>query len=321
LLRGGITSAATVTEISGRGVGLDVVREAAARLDGTVGAASEPGAGTTFELEVPVQLAALAALAVEDAGAIATIPLDAVRRALRIAAADIVATPAGAAVVHDGKLIPFLPLGTLLGRSGPATGRAAWSAVVVEDGGRLVALGVGRLIGTATVVVRALPELAPADPVVGGASLDADGNPQLVLDPAGLVAARPRAIEAPPQHHARVLVIDDSVTTRMLEKSILEAAGYEVDLASSAEDGLARARAARYALFLVDVEMPGMDGFTFIEQVQRDPDLRGTPAILVTSRASPADRARGREVGARGYVAKGEFDQVALLDQIARLVA
>src|ERR1041384_3668411 len=86
-------------------------------------------------------------------------------------------------------------------------------------------------------------------------------------------------------------------------------------------DGGARVRAQRYAVFLVDVEMPGMDGFAFIEHVQRDPELRGTPSILVTSRASPADRARGREVGARGFIAKGEFDQGALLDRIAELVA
>ena len=192
---------------------------------------------------------------------------------------------------------------------------------MVEDRGRLVALGVAHVLGTTTVVVRPLPELAPCDPVIGGASLDADGTPQLVLDPAGLVAAPPRRLDAPPRRRPRVLVIDDSVTTRMLEQSILESAGYEVDLAVSAEDGLLRAREARYAVFLVDVEMPGMDGFAFIEHVQRDPELRGTPAILVTSRASPADRARGREVGARGFIAKGEFDQGALLDQIAQLVA
>jgi len=318
--RGGISTAATVNEIAGRGIGLDVVRDAAARLGGTVQLTSDPGAGTVFEIDVPVSLTSFDALAVEDAGAIATIPLAAVRRALRVAAGDLVATPDGAAIVYDGKLIPFLPLRSVLGRA-PSPRGGTWSAAVVEDRGRLVALGVARVLGTTTVVVRPLPELAPCDPVIGGASLDADGAPQLVLDPAGLVAASPRQLDAPPLRRPRVLVIDDSVTTRMLEQSILESAGYEVDLAVSAEDGLLRAREARYAVFLVDVEMPGMDGFAFIEHVQRDPELRGTPSILVTSRASPADRARGREVGARGFIAKGEFDQGALLDRIAELVA
>ena len=117
-----------------------------------------------------------------------------------------------------------------------------------------------------------------------------------------------------------ILVIDDSLTTRMLEQSILESAGYDVTLARSAEEALDQARAARFALFLVDVEMPGMDGFTFIEQVRADPLLRGTPSILVTSRASAADQQRGRDVGAAGYVVKDDFDQRALLERIRSLV-
>lgn len=320
LLRGGMSTSSTVTEIAGRGIGLDVVRDVAARLGGKVELITAPGSGAAFELDVPVSLTSFDALALEDAGTIATVPLAAVRRVLRVPPGDIAATPEGAAIAHDGALIPFLALRAVLGRpSLPRTG--AWSAAVIEDRGRRIALGVGRVLGTATVVVRPLPELAPCDPVIGGASFDADGAPQLVLDPAGLVAARPRALDAAPARRPRVLVIDDSVTTRMLEQSILESAGYQVDLAVSAEDGLARARTGGYALFLVDVEMPGMDGYSFIEQVQRDPQLRDTPAILVTSRASAADRARGREVGARGFIAKGEFDQGALLEQIARLVA
>jgi two-component system, chemotaxis family, sensor kinase CheA len=320
LLRGGITTAAAVTEVAGRGVGLDVVREVADRLAGTVTVSTEPRVGTTFELVVPVSLASLEALVVESAGVVAAIPLDAVRRTLRVAAADVATTPSGAAIAHDGKIIPFVPLDLVLRRRGPA-GSRAWSAVVVEDRGRLAAVGVDRLLGTSTVVVRPLPELGPADPVIAGASFNADGNPQLVLDPDRLVDARPVRALAIDRPRVRILVVDDSLTTRMLEQSILESAGYEVDLAVSAEEGLERARATRYALFLVDVEMPGMDGFAFIERTRRDPELRDIPAILVTSRASVEDRARGREVGAHGYVVKGEFDQVALLEQIAGLVA
>jgi two-component system chemotaxis sensor kinase CheA len=118
-----------------------------------------------------------------------------------------------------------------------------------------------------------------------------------------------------------ILVVDDSLTTRMLEQSILESAGYEVDVATSGEEGLERARRADYALILVDVEMPGMDGFTFIEQIRSDPKLRDTPAILVTSRSAPEDKQRGQEVGSQGYVVKSEFDQAELLDHIKQLVA
>jgi two-component system chemotaxis sensor kinase CheA len=116
-----------------------------------------------------------------------------------------------------------------------------------------------------------------------------------------------------------VLVVDDSMTTRMLEKSILESAGYAVDVALSGEEALACVRAKRFALILVDVEMPGMDGFTFIEHLRADPALRDIPAILVTSRASPDDLMRGREVGANGHIVKSEFNQAELLTMIAQL--
>ena len=154
--------------------------------------------------------------------------------------------------------------------------------------------------------------------------VDADGDPQLVLDPDGIVAAAARAIgAAAPAAVARepLLVIDDSLTTRMLEQSILELAGYEVDLAVSAEEGLEKAARRHYALFLVDVEMPGMDGFAFIATTQKDPALRDIPAVLVTSRDAPEDRARGSQVGAKAYIVKTEFDQTELLDRIGKLVA
>ena len=191
------------------------------------------------------------------------------------------------------------------------------------SGERRVAVAVDRLIGTTTVVARPLPREAPASAVVSGAMFDVEGRPQLLLDPDALVlaaiaasgtvtpGARPRPLP--------LLVIDDSLTTRMLEQSILESAGYEVDLATSAEEGIARARTRRYGVFLVDVEMPGMDGFTFVEQTRADATLRETPAILVTSRDAPEDRRRGEAAGAVGYVVKGEFDQARLLRTIAEL--
>jgi two-component system chemotaxis sensor kinase CheA len=184
-------------------------------------------------------------------------------------------------------------------------------------------VGVERLRGTQNVIVRRLPDCTPSDPIVAGASLDAEGHPQLILDPEGLVEYVGRAglaLAAMPMPRAPILVIDDSLTTRMLEQSILESAGYEVHLAVSGEDALECARKCRYSLFLVDVEMPGMDGFTFIEHARADPVLRDIPAVLVTSRATPEDRQRGLKVGARSYIIKGEFDQSEFLEKI-RLLA
>ncbi len=323
LLRGGISTSREVTAAAGRGVGLDVVREAAARLGGAVAVRTEPGKGTSFELSVPVSLASLDALLVDTGAVVAAIPLDAVRATCRLRPGDVARVGGGEAIVYEGRAIGFARLARCL-RGEEQGASASTSAVVVASGAELAGVGVDRLLGTARLVVRPLPELAPADPVVAGASLDAAGRPQLVLDAASLVAAANRieslAAPASPRTRAPILVVDDSLTTRMLERSILESAGYEVELATSGEEALELARAKRYALFLVDVEMPGMSGFDYIERIRADADLRDIPAILVTSRSSAGDRERGRAAGAQAYIVKSEFDQRELLQRIERLV-
>jgi two-component system, chemotaxis family, sensor kinase CheA len=323
LLAGGISTSGTVSEMAGRGIGLDVVRETKERLGGEIAVRTEPGRGTTIELEVPLSLASLEALQVEAGGMVVAIPLDAVRSSVHLSAQDIVRSAGGDTIVHRGRVVPFLPLARVLGAAASTRRAATWSGVLVEAAGNLAAVGVDRLHGTSTIVLRPLPDLCPADAVVAGAMIDGDGNPRLVLDPDGLVAAAQRAepiAAVAVVAHAPILVIDDSLTTRMLEQSILESAGYDVEVAVSAEEGLDRARRERFALFLVDVEMPGMDGFSFIERTQADPTLRDVPAILVTSRNAPDDLRRGEEVGARGYIIKSEFNQGELLERIRSLV-
>lgn len=323
LLRGGISTSGSVTEVSGRGIGLDVVRDAADRLGGEVSVTTTAGAGTVVELTVPLSLASLDVLVVEAEQTPVMIPLRAVRRTLRVAPADVAHTPQGQSVVYEGQVIPFLPLSRLLDRTTPAPAPRTWSAVVVESTETVAALGVDRLRGTANVVVAPFSELVPAVPVAMGVSLEADRTPRLVVDPDALVREIRRTDAAPPEpaHPARpILVIDDSLTTRMLEQSILESAGFDVDVVTSAEEALVEAGRKRYALFLVDVEMPGMDGFAFIERVRADPALRDTPAILVTSRDAPADRQRGQDVGAQDYLVKSEFDQDQFLARVRQLV-
>ena len=322
LLRGGITTATAVTEVAGRGIGLDIVREVGERLGADVAVHSEPGVGTTFELVVPISLASVEVLLVETGGIVVALPLAAVRETRRVTAADLSRTAREMSLVHAGQATPFVPLGSLL-ELGATRDPDRWIGIIVEGDDGIVALGADHLRGTAAVVVRPIPVIAGADPVIGGASLDSSGRPQLVLDADHLVtAALAHVHRAPHEKVVRrpVLVIDDSLTTRMLEQSILESAGYEVDTAASGEAGLDAARQRPYALFLVDVEMPGIDGFTFIERIRADAALRDTPAILVTSRCSAEDRARGASVGASGYIVKSEFDQADLLARIEQLV-
>jgi len=325
LLKGGISTSGTITEVAGRGVGLDVVRDAVERLEGKIDLRTEEGRGTTLTLSVPLSLAALEALQVESAGVVAIIPLESVQRTLRIAAADLARTTRGESLIHEGESIPFLPLvRALSGATAAVHYNRTWSVVIVKADCGIAAIGVDRLLGASDIMLRPLPALAPAKAIIAGVSLDMEGNPQLVLDPQSLVMAAQRADAfLPPdveQSRLTILVIDDSLTTRMLERSILESAGYVVELAVSGEEALEKASRNRYALFLVDVEMPGMDGFTFIERTRADPALRDTPAILVTSRVSEEDLQRGRDVGASGHIAKSEFDQGVLLMRIGELV-
>jgi two-component system chemotaxis sensor kinase CheA len=321
ILKGGISTSAEVTELSGRGVGMDVVRAAVTRLGGELTATSEAGRGMTLEMSVPLTLAATEVLLV-DCGPTVGIPFDAVRHVMHASEARIYQTAKGEEIVFDGKAIPFVRLSRWLAPDRPAG--APGPTIVVASGERRAAVGVNGLSATARVVYRSIPPLAPVSEIVAGASLDADGNPQLVLDPDRLVSeAEAHAAPAPSarSRHRPILVVDDSLTTRMLEQSILESAGYDVDLATSAEEALEIARRKPYSLFLVDVEMPGMDGFSFIARIRADADLRDTPAILVTSRNAPEDLQRGRDVGAQDYVVKGEFNQAALLSRIRELVA
>jgi two-component system chemotaxis sensor kinase CheA len=325
IMKGGVSTSTKVDEVSGRGIGLDVVRETAARLKGEVKVRSERGQGTSVEILVPVSLSSLTALEVDAGGTVAALPLDAVRQILRIADHDIVRSAEKESIVHDGKVIPFMTLTRALRTKTDADRkRRAWSAIVLEASSGTAAIGVDRLLGTTSVVVRPLPALVGAEPVVAGASLDAEGNPQLVLDPEGLVAtACLGGVPVPEtdfEKRASVLVIDDSLTTRMLEQNILESAGYEVDMATSGEEGLVKAREKQYGLFLVDVEMPGIDGFEFVSRTQADTVLRTVPSILVTSRSAVEDRRRGEQAGARAYIVKGEFDQGHLLQTIRELI-
>jgi len=323
LLRGGVSTAQTVTDVSGRGVGLDAVRHTVEMLRGEISLRHTSGHGVTVHIDVPNSLSSLPALAVQVDRGTVFIPLDSVRRTMRLSPTEIIRDAEGERITLDGNVIPFIRLRRVLNRPRSELSEKMQSAVIVAAGGQHAAIGVDRLGGARDILVRGIPDHVAVDTVVSGATFDEDGTPRLVLSPLALIrhVSASATFEADPQPPsvAPLLVIDDSLTTRMLEQSILESAGYRVELAVSGEDGLAKARQRAYAAFIVDVEMPGMSGFEFISEVRRDPALRDTPAVLVTSRNDPQDKRRGKDVGARAYIVKSEFNQADLLEAIRRL--
>jgi two-component system chemotaxis sensor kinase CheA len=317
-----LSTATTVSEVSGRGIGLDVVADAAGQLGGRVAIRTRSGTGTTIDLTSPLSLSAQEVLFLDD-GTVTAVRLTAVLETARVAAADIVTGLTGEILRHRGRDLPFIPLAAAFGDdSSTARSLPAWSVVILAGRSGPVAIGVRRLIGTGTIAIRPLPRLAPVSPLVSGLWLDVDAQPRLVLDPDLLAGTTSRrmTITALPEPLAPILIVDDSLTTRMLEQSVLESAGYRVELAASAEEGLAMAARKTYSLALVDVEMPGMNGFAFVEQTRTRPELRELPCILVTSRASSEDRERGLAAGARAHLDKREFHQGTLLNRIQEVL-
>lgn len=323
ILGGGVSTAEEITQTSGRGIGLDIVRDAVERVKGEIAIQTTRGLGTSVEICVPAVLTALDALLVESAGTRACIPLASVSQGLGLAVGDIASSGCQSSIATADGPVPFLPLSELLGKAhNQADGKERRTAVLLRAENKMAALGIERLLGTRSVLVRTLSPLAAAEAFVGGASVDADGSPILVLDPAALIEQMIQHSNSQPRAKKQefpLLIVDDSLTTRMVEQNILESAGYEVDSATSAEEALEMAHRRTYSLFLVDIEMPGMDGFQFVEKSREDSALRDVPSILVSSRNSPEDRRRGEEAGARAYFCKGEFDQAGFLATVARL--
>ena len=323
----GFSTARAVSEVSGRGVGLDVVRDTVRRLKGDVHLTSRLGQGACITLEVPLTLASLEVLGVEAGGHRLLVPLEALSGAIHMPAEAVSWTGARASLSHGGQVLPFLALSDAMGFTSGAQRPRTWSVLVLDAGsaGR-AAVGVEKLLGISRRVSRPLPTTVPHLPLVAGASFDEQGMPLLLLDTAGLVRlVRAGSASGPPQVRTqrkhRILVVDDSVTTRMLEKSILEAAGYEVELGASGEEGVEKALRGGHSLLIVDVEMPGMTGLDVTRRLRATPSLQSLPILMVSSLATDEDKRRGREAGVSAYIVKGEFQQHGFLETVARLTA
>jgi two-component system chemotaxis sensor kinase CheA len=268
-----------------------------------------------------VSLSSLRALVVSVSGRTLLVPLDTIVATARLEPGALLALSDGRALVHEGVTLPFRALSSWLHPERDVSlGRVT---VVVRTHRGNVAIGVDALRGTRDVIVRPLPRAAGASELIAGVALDGLGDPELVLDPEGLLGVPAAREKAKPEGSTRkkpVLVIDDSLTTRMLEQSILDAAGYDVDVASSAEEGLQKALARAYGLIVCDVEMPGMNGYEFTAETRKRESLRKIPVIMVTSLASEESRRRGREAGVSAYIVKGEFDQGRFLRTVGELL-
>ena len=339
----GFSTAGTVDALSGRGMGLSVVAEVARSLHGTVRLVRRQPHGTSLVLTLPLSAARRPVLIVEAGGTRYALPSGAVEALLRLDPAAL-ATAAGrpvAQVPGEGGATLTLPLGNLSELLGLPAGHAdgpMLPALRLRGARGRVLLAVDRLDEVRTLLVLPAPPLG-TDPalVIGTVILDTD-TPALVLDPDGLIdrlgRAGPRALRPhppaaasgdgtmPEKRRSTILVVDDSITTRTLEKSILEAAGYRVIVCVDGQEALERLRARIEPVDLVvaDVEMPRLTGFGLVEALRAEEDFARLPIVLMTSRGDESDVARGLELGADAYLTKQKFDQRELLDTIGQLL-
>ncbi len=331
IFRSGLSTAATVSEVSGRGVGLDVVRTNLETVRGRVEVHSDAGQGSEFRLVVPITLAVLPCLLVAVAGNRYAIPMHSV--ALAQGHDDTNEAHAeGRALIWVGRApVPVSDLHATLELDGVPEPQGP--IVVVSGITRRHAFRVDALLGQRDVVVKGLGRLVPRLDVVAGASVEPDGSILVVLDAAALIdkARGDRAEVTPALLHGdeapvaaarrrSILVVDDALTVRELQRSIFERAGFEVRVASDGIEALARLAEAPADLVLTDVEMPRMDGFALTESIRAHPKLANLPVLVLTSRASEADRQRGLDVGADGYIVKSAFDEASLLESVDRVL-
>jgi chemotaxis protein histidine kinase CheA/CheY-like chemotaxis protein len=314
-----------VTETSGRGVGLDVVRSSVEALGGSVELTTQPGAGTTFTLTLPVTLGVLRCLIARVGAERYALPVPGVVESISLRDAAVHTLAGSPVVVRHGSTVPLFDLGSALGvmeARDPAT------AVVVRHGDRQVAWAVDRLDGELELVVKDLGPFLGRLPLVSGATIDGDGSVICLVDLRELVAdaaPAPVASGVPEQRdersaQARVLVVEDSVGVRELERVILEAAGYDVITAVDGTDGAARLGGRPVDLVVTDVEMPGLDGFALTRTIRRTKGWEQVPVVIMTSRGSEDDQRAGLEAGASAYLLKTEFDQHQLVETVRRLV-
>jgi two-component system chemotaxis sensor kinase CheA len=326
ILTSGLSTKTFVTDVSGRGVGLDVVRANVEAARGRIEVRSEPGRGAEFRIIVPITLAVLRCLLVEAGGSRYALPFHRVVRSQ--ADRTTVTTHAEGRVVVwvDRKAVPVSVLAEALG--GSATEGSDGPIVVLTDSTRQHAFKIDRLLGQRDVVLKGLSAVLPKVPAVAGASVEPDGSVLLVIDPPGLIQraqrARPPSVETTPQpaavrrHH--ILVVDDALTVRELQRSILERAQFSVRVASDGVEALAILAQEPCDLVLTDVEMPNLDGFGLTEAIRADSALANIPVLILSSRSSDADRQRGLDAGADGYIVKSGFDEAGLLTAVDRLL-
>jgi two-component system chemotaxis sensor kinase CheA len=316
----GFSTRQEVSEVSGRGVGLDVVASAVNRVGGEVFLDTEIGKGTTITLEVPVARRGESVMLLRVGQLRLALPSSVVRRATRLDPDMVVERDGRSMARFPDRLVPFVPLARLYGQP------ALESQLLLEGAvsGQALAIAVDDVEGEQEVLVRPITRKVATDRLLEGLALLASGEPVGILAP-GVLAQReylralPVARDLIVIKKVRVLLVDDSLVTREMERRLLEDAGFHVSAAGDGYEALSRLSEAKYDCVVTDIEMPGMDGFELTAQLRAMEHFSHLPVIVVSTRDRPEDRLRGLKVGADAYLTKQSLDAGELVDLVRRL--
>ena len=323
----------TVTEVSGRGVGLDAVQHMVRQLRGAIVLEQQAGQGSRFHLEVPLTLSVVRSLVVEVGGEAYAFPLAHIERMRDLEPDDIVQLEGRQHFWHEGRHVGLVAANQLLQRPAAQSNDETVKVVVIREREAVYGVAVERFIGERTLVVLPLdPRLGKVQDISAGALLD-DGSAVLIIDVEDMlrsvdkllntgrlerIARRSQqAAEAP---RKRVLVVDDSLTVRELQRKLLLNRGYEVAVAVDGMDGWNALRAEDFDLLITDIDMPRMDGIELVTLLRRDNRLQSLPVMVVSYKDREEDRRRGLDAGADYYLAKASFHDDALLDAVVELI-
>lgn len=322
-----------VTEVSGRGVGLDAVQHMIRELRGSIELTQLAGQGCRFHLKVPLTLSVVRSLVVEVGGEAYAFPLAHIERTLEVSAEEIVQIEGRQHFWHEGRHIGLVAASQLLNRPAGQTQESSLRVVVIREREQLYGVAVERLVGERVLVVMPLdPRLGKVQDISSGALLD-DGSVVLIVDVEDLLRSVEKLLStgsleriergssgARGVARQRILVVDDSLTVRELQRKLLGNRGYDVAVAVDGMDGWNALRGEDFDLLITDIDMPRMDGIELVTLVRRDQRLQSLPVMVVSYKDREEDRRRGLDAGADYYLAKASFHDDALLDAVVELI-
>jgi two-component system, chemotaxis family, sensor histidine kinase and response regulator WspE len=329
----GFTMKGTVTETSGRGVGLDVVQDMVRQVRGTIRIFFQPGKGTRFQLHLPLTLSVVRTLLVDIGGEAYAFPLAYIVRTLKLPRNKIELLEGRQCFTFDGRPVGLFSAHQVLGGGEPTFAGDEVHVIVVGENGNTYGLVVNGFLGEQELVVHPLnAQLGKIKDIAAGALME-DGSPVLIVDVEDMLHSVDKLVSSGAlskvQRAAgtddimirkRVLVVDDSLTIRELERKLLDQHGYEVEAAVDGVDGWNLARTGQFDLIITDVDMPRMDGIELVTLLKKDDNLKSLPVMIVSYKDREEDRLRGLEAGADYYLAKSSFDDETLLQAVVDLI-